>query len=191
MGMHDSSLLHFIEKFRSWISSGNSDSTSIIRGFGMMDNSCSICSHCEKNILKSHLKYQCQSCGSLLCGNCIKGVASLDGVAPTSLSKETAETMFYIKSCKLCFEHGPLSKSGRRCSGKVHPSEFPRQIPEPPSPSFSGERCGGHSPLALTRSSDVSLSNHPSPVSIHCSTSRLRAYMFFCKVCSGYNICLF
>ncbi|KAI3467002.1 hypothetical protein Pfo_023665 [Paulownia fortunei] len=171
MGMHDSSLLHFIQKVRSWIYWGNCDSKSLFRGFEMMDKNCSMCCLCERNILKSYLKYHCQSCGSLLCGNCFQGLASSDGVGSSHL-KEATEAMFNIKSCKLCFELGPLSKSGRRCSGKVYPSESPKQSPEPPSPSFSGERFGGHSHYALTRSSDASLSNHPSPVSVHCSTSR-------------------
>ncbi|KAL0396725.1 UNVERIFIED_CONTAM: putative 1-phosphatidylinositol-3-phosphate 5-kinase FAB1C [Sesamum calycinum] len=56
--------------------------------------------------------------------------------------------------------------------GKVYPSDSPRQSREPPAPSFSGERFGGHSPHALTRSSDASSSNYPSPVSLHCSPSR-------------------
>ncbi|KAL8463579.1 hypothetical protein ACS0TY_034291 [Phlomoides rotata] len=170
MGMHDTSLLHFIQKFRSWIPWGTSDSNPVFRGFETMEdnNNRRICSLCEKNIVKSDLKYHCQNCGSLLCGNCIKS----GGVGPTTRSKESDDVVSYIKSCKLCFELSPLSKSGRRCSGKIHPSESPRQSPEPPSPSFSDEGCGGYSPPALARSSDVSLLNQSSLVSVHCSTSR-------------------
>ncbi|KAH6771556.1 FORMS APLOID AND BINUCLEATE CELLS 1C [Perilla frutescens var. hirtella] len=153
----------------SW---GNGDRNSIYRGFEMMDNDCSICSHCARNILKSPPKHQCRSCGSMMCDDCIKGFASLDGVVSTSHLKDTAEAVFCIMSCKLCSELSPLSGSGRRCSGKVYPSDSPRQSPEPPSPSFSGEGSGGHSPLALITSSDESLSNHPSLVLAHCSTSR-------------------
>lgn len=166
MGMHDTPLLHFIQKFRSWMSWGNSDR------FEMMDNDCSICSLCTRNLLKYFPKFQCRSCGRSLCDNCIKGLASSDGVVPSSHLMDTAEPVVCINSCKLCSQLSPPSKSGRRCSGKVHPSESPRQSPEPPSPSFSGEGSDGHSPLDLSRSSDMSLSNHPSLVSAHCSTSR-------------------
>lgn len=167
--MHDTSLLHFIQKLRSLIPWGTSDSSPVFRGCNTMDNNIrTICSLCEKNISESDLKYHCQSCGSLLCGNCIK----LGGVAPTDRSKESGDTLFCIKSCKLCFEVSVLSKSGRKCSGKIYPSESPRQSPEPPSPSYSDEGCGDYPPLALARSSDVSLLNQSSPVSVHCSTSR-------------------
>ncbi|XP_011075701.1 putative 1-phosphatidylinositol-3-phosphate 5-kinase FAB1C isoform X1 [Sesamum indicum] len=169
--MHDTSLLHFIQKVRSWISWQNSDSGSIFCGVEMMDKKCSICCHCKRNILESHLNYQCQSCRRLLCGDCIQGHAVSDEVASSHL-KEKTEAIFHIKSCKLCYELGPLSKSGRRCSGKVYPSDSPRQSPEPPAPSFSGERFGGHSPHALTRHSEASSSNYTSPVSLHCSPSR-------------------
>ncbi|KAK4430292.1 putative 1-phosphatidylinositol-3-phosphate 5-kinase FAB1C [Sesamum alatum] len=169
--MHDTSLLHFIQKVRSWISWQNCDSGSIFRGVEIMDKKCSICCHCKRTILQSYLKYQCQSCRRLLCGDCIRGLAFSDEVASSHL-KETAEAIFQIKSCKLCFELGPISKSGRRCSGKVYPSDSPRQCPEPPAPSFSGEKFGGHSPHALTRSSDASSSNYPLPVSLHRSPRR-------------------
>ncbi|PIN25995.1 Phosphatidylinositol-4-phosphate 5-kinase [Handroanthus impetiginosus] len=158
MGMHDSSLLHLIRKVRSWLFSGNSDSSSIFCGFEMMDNNYTVCCHCKRNILTSCLKYHCQSCGKFSCGNCIRGLDSSDGVATSHLN-ETTEAIVNIKSCKLCFELGPLSKGSQRFSGKVYPSESPRQSPEPPSPSFSGERFGGLSP-------------HPSPVSVHRSPIR-------------------
>lgn len=164
MGMFDSPLLHFIHKFQSWMSWSSGDSNSIFHGFEMMDNGCTICSKCASNVFKS---YQCRSCGSVLCNTC-----SLDGVLSTNHLKETAEAVIYTLSCKICCEVSPLSKSGRKCSGKVYPSESPRQSLEPPSPSFSGEGSDGNSPLALTRSSDASLSNHPSLVSVHNSTSR-------------------
>lgn len=164
MGMFDSPLLHFIHKFQSWMSWSNGDTNSIFHGFEMMDNGCPICSKCASNVFTS---YQCRSCGSVLCNNC-----SLDGVLSTNHLKETAEAVIYTMSCKICCEVSPPGKSGRKCSGKVYPSESPRQSPEPPSPSFSGEGSEGNSPLALTRSSDASLSNHPSLVSVHNSTSR-------------------
>ncbi|KAL9148857.1 hypothetical protein ABFS82_12G070800 [Erythranthe guttata] len=130
MGMYDSSLLYFIQKVRSLIPCGNSDSDSILRLFETMENTCC---HCKSSMLKSDIKYHCQNCASLLCRNCIQALASFD------------ESILTVKSCKFCFELSPLSKSGQRYnSGKVHPSESPRQSPEPPSPSFSGD-----SPLSL------------------------------------------
>ncbi|KAK6122337.1 hypothetical protein DH2020_043957 [Rehmannia glutinosa] len=156
MGIPDSSLVDLIEKVKSWISWGNSDSNCTSRGLEMTDNNCC---HCEANILNSCLKYHCQSCGRLLCGKCVEGLASLDVAGPSRL-KETTRAVFNIKTCKFCFELGPLSKSFRMCCGKVYPSESPRQSPEPPSPCFSGERF------------DESFPDHHSPVSVHRSPSR-------------------
>ncbi|KAK6146796.1 hypothetical protein DH2020_020665 [Rehmannia glutinosa] len=157
MGIPDSSLVDLIEKVKSWISWGNSDSDCTSRGSEMTDNNCC---HCEANILNSCLKYHCQSCGRLLCGKCVEeGLASLDLAGPSRL-KETTRAVFNIKTCKFCFELGPLSKSVWMCCGKVYPSESPRQSSEPPSPCFSGERF------------DESFSDHHSPVSVHRSPSR-------------------
>ncbi|KAK4484175.1 hypothetical protein RD792_011396 [Penstemon davidsonii] len=97
------------------------------------------CFHCEKNILSSCTKYHCESCGRLLCENCAQSLATVDTMSHSNFA---VESVFNIKSCKLCFELSPLSDSARRCSGKV----YPRDSPEPPSPSFSGERFGVHSP---------------------------------------------
>ncbi|KAL0408953.1 UNVERIFIED_CONTAM: putative 1-phosphatidylinositol-3-phosphate 5-kinase FAB1C [Sesamum radiatum] len=97
--------------------------------------------------------------------------ASMDVIAPTRL-RETMEAVCSIKTCKLCVELGPLSKAAQKCSGKIYPSDSPRQSPEPPSPSFSGERSDGQSPHALTTNSNESFSDHPSPVSDHRSPSR-------------------
>ncbi|KAK6122362.1 hypothetical protein DH2020_043872 [Rehmannia glutinosa] len=107
MGIPDSSLVDLIEKVKSWISWGNSDSNCTSRGLEMTDNNCC---HCEVNILNSCLKYHCQSCGRLLCGKCVEGLASLDVAGPSRL-KETTRAVFNIKTCKFCFELGPLSKS--------------------------------------------------------------------------------
>ncbi|KAL3654471.1 hypothetical protein CASFOL_004152 [Castilleja foliolosa] len=148
MGMHDSSLLHFIQKFKSWLSL---DSNPGFCDFETMDKNQNICHICKTSELKSDLNHHCRSCGSPLCENCVH--ASLDGAS----------------SCKICFELSLSSKIGRKCSGKVYPS----QSPELPSPSFSGERFGCNSQNALTRSSDALLSNHPSPGSERCSTSRI------------------
>ncbi|KAL0326909.1 UNVERIFIED_CONTAM: putative 1-phosphatidylinositol-3-phosphate 5-kinase FAB1C [Sesamum angustifolium] len=171
MGIPDNSLLDLIEKVKSWISWGNSNSSSMSSGFEMTENNSNMCCLCEVKLLNSCVKYHCQSCGRLLCGKCVQGLASMDVIAPTRL-RETMEAVCSIKMCKLCVELGPLSKAAQKCGGKIYPSDSPRQSPEPPSPSFSGERSDNQSPHALTRNSDESFSDHPSPVSDHLSPSR-------------------
>ncbi|GER44471.1 1-phosphatidylinositol-3-phosphate 5-kinase fab1 [Striga asiatica] len=147
MGMRDSLLLNFIHKVRSWILLGNSDIDYVFGGFKTMDKNNSICWICKRSVLKFDLKYHCQSCGSMSCEKC---------VAQEHINEEFG-SVFSMKSCKLCCEFSLLSKSDRKCSGKVYPSESPRQSPELPSPTFSGERFDIHS----------------SPMSAHCSTSRI------------------
>ncbi|XP_047966656.1 putative 1-phosphatidylinositol-3-phosphate 5-kinase FAB1C [Salvia hispanica] len=169
MGMLGTSLLNFILKFQSWMSWSYIDTSTILCGFEMMDNG-SLCSKCARNVLSSYPKYQCRVCGSLLCDNCSDGLTSLDGVVSTDHLKDTAEEVIYTMSCKICSELSPPNKSGRRCSGKVYPSESPGQSQEPPSPSFSGEGSDGHSPIALARSSDASFPNDVSPVPAHRSS---------------------
>lgn len=183
MGMPDSTLVNLIEKVRSWFSWGNSDSNSISSGVKMTDKNCKARSHCEDSTLNSCFKYHCQSCGRLLCGKCVKGVASFDVVGPSCL-KETLEAVVNIKTCKLCFELGPISN--RKCSGKVYPSESPRHSPEPPSPSYSDERFEGHSPHALTQTTEESFSDYLSPVSVHRSSSRyeLDSFAKFTRSCN-------
>ncbi|XP_073135211.1 putative 1-phosphatidylinositol-3-phosphate 5-kinase FAB1C [Henckelia pumila] len=171
MGIPDSSILDLIGKIRSWISWGTSDSNSISCGFEMTDIDCTSCCHCNNSMLDPSIKCKCESCGRLLCGDCVQGLAPMNLVSTGSV-KETMETAFKIKLCQFCSELGPHGQNVRRCSGKIYPSESPRQSPEPPSPSFSGEEFDGDSPYALTRSSDVSFSNHPSPLSVNLSPSR-------------------
>ncbi|KAF2316768.1 hypothetical protein GH714_042109 [Hevea brasiliensis] len=90
-----------------------------------------------------------------------------------------------IKSCKLCIGFRVKREGGRKNSEKVHPSESPRESPEPPSPSFRGHsvrsdhrahsfysRDCGYSPLAVTSRSMISFSAHPSLVSDRHSSSR-------------------
>ncbi|XP_051145938.1 putative 1-phosphatidylinositol-3-phosphate 5-kinase FAB1C isoform X2 [Andrographis paniculata] len=100
-----------------------------------------------------------------MCGSCIQGLAQFVGVESALMETNMAATS--IKSCNLCFELSPLSKSG-----KVHPSDSPRQLSESPSPNISGERFGAHSQHECTRNSDVSVSNPSSPPSVHCSPTR-------------------
>ncbi|PIN09518.1 Phosphatidylinositol-4-phosphate 5-kinase [Handroanthus impetiginosus] len=141
------------------------------RGFEMADNSCNMCCYCEVSMLSSCIKFKCQTCRRLFCRKCVQGLSFLD-VAASSPLKETTDAVFNIKTCKLCVDLGPPSKSARKFSGKVYPSESPRQSPEPPSPSFSGERFDGHSPHAVTRNSYESFLDRSSPVSLRHSPTR-------------------
>ncbi|CAI9785435.1 unnamed protein product [Fraxinus pennsylvanica] len=158
MGIPDITILGLIEKVRSWISWGKSGPTSISGGLQMTGKSCKICYQCDSDISEFSLKYHCQSCGRVLCGNCVHELAS-------GHLRETKERVFDIKFCKFCLELGPWSNCARMYSGKVYPSESPRQSPESPSPSFCGERFDDHSPNALAKNINTSFSNHPSPVS--------------------------
>uniref|UniRef100_A0A5B6ZR21 1-phosphatidylinositol-3-phosphate 5-kinase n=1 Tax=Davidia involucrata TaxID=16924 RepID=A0A5B6ZR21_DAVIN len=164
MGIPDSSLLDLIEKVRSWISCGTSDLSSLPREFEMPDNSCKMCSECEMKFTDTCLGYHCQSCGRVLCQNCVWGYGSL-GIVASGNMKSIAEAGIDIKSCKFCF-------LGRKYSDKIYPSESPRQSPEPESPSSSSERFDGYSPHAVTKSCITSFAGHPSPVSLRFSPSR-------------------
>lgn len=152
MGMPGSTLVSLIQKVRSWISWGNSDSNSISSGVEITDKNSKAHCHCKESKLQS-IKYHCQSCGRLLCGKCVHGVASFSVAAPNCL-KDTMKAVVNIKTCNLCFNLGPISN--QKCSGKVHPSESPTHSPEPTSPSSSGER----------------FLDNLSPVSVHPSSSR-------------------
>ncbi|KAA8532580.1 hypothetical protein F0562_032604 [Nyssa sinensis] len=116
------------------------------------------------NFMDTCLRYHCQSCSRVLCGNCVQGHGSL-GVVASNGVKSTGEAGLDIKSCKFC-------SLGRKYSDKIYPAESPRQSPEPLSPSFSGERFDGYSPHAVTGSSITSSAGHPSPVSFRFSPSR-------------------
>ncbi|EPS72335.1 hypothetical protein M569_02422, partial [Genlisea aurea] len=82
-------------------------------------------------------------------------------------SEGTSLSGLSVKLCEHCFED---CESNKKCCSKVHPFESPRGNVEPPSPTFSGEVFGVHSPNSRIRgSSNRSSSGHPSPVSDHCS----------------------
>lgn len=165
MGIPYNLILDLIEKAKSWISWGKIGLNSISGELQMTGKSCKICYQCDSNLSEFSLKYQCRSCGRVLCGNCVHELAS-------GHLKETKEAVFDIKFCKFCFELGPWSNCASMYSGKVYPSESPRQSPESPSPSFSGERFDDLSACTLAKNMDTSFLNHPSPVSDPRSPSR-------------------
>ncbi|XP_015882443.3 putative 1-phosphatidylinositol-3-phosphate 5-kinase FAB1C [Ziziphus jujuba] len=188
MGIPDSSLLDLIEKVRSWISWGRRDLQCLSGGFEMPDNCSKMCCECHTNFTNTCHRFHCQSCGQWFCGKCIPhhGLDSLKGNA------EGEESI--IKFCKLCSEISLRKECERKYGEKVHPSVSPRESPEPPSPSFSGERikCSadgesiqsdhfaryieardyGYYPHAMTSGSMSSFSAHPSPVHVRRSSSR-------------------
>ncbi|KAL1568558.1 1-phosphatidylinositol-3-phosphate 5-kinase [Salvia divinorum] len=157
-------LVNLIEKIRSWMSWVDSRSKTTENNYN------GFC-HCGASALNYRIKYRCLSCGRWWCGKCVQGITSLDVSAPSRLHENTG-AIFDIKTCKLCFELGPVGKNAQRCSGKVYPFESPSQSPEPSSPSFSGEKFDGHFPHDVGGIADELYSNQSSPVSFHHSSRR-------------------
>ncbi|XP_065856186.1 putative 1-phosphatidylinositol-3-phosphate 5-kinase FAB1C [Euphorbia lathyris] len=179
MGVPDTSLTDLIVKFKSWISWGESDlSPSCLSGeFEMPNNGLKMCCECNRNFSGFFNGYNCQCCGRWLCVKCAGGCESGADVIESNVAKRNGDYRDIMKSCKFC--------NGRKNNEKVYPSESPRDSPEPPSPSFSGDsihsdrlvhylesRDCGFSPLAVTSRSMNSFSPHPSPVSLRHSPSR-------------------
>lgn len=171
MGIPDSSLLDLIEKVRSWIFLKASDPTSLSGGLQMASTGCKFCYECEIDFIEFSLLYQCRNCVRLLCGKCVQDYGSLDDVISGD-SQSITRSIVYIRSCKFCSNLSTRPKTSRKYSDKIYPAESPRQSPEPPSPSCSGERFDGYSPHAAWKSSAASFSSHPSPVSFRRSFSR-------------------
>lgn len=174
-GIPYSSLLDLIQKVRSWISWGTGDLTSCSGDFKMANNIGRICCDCLMNLAKSCIRYQCEKCGRMLCENCVQANGSF-GVVASGDSKSNAEAGFDMKSCKFCSDIRNRNKHGRRYSEKIHPSDSPRQSPEPPSPSSCGkrfsERLDGCSLPSAARGSVTSCTSNPSSVLDDHSPSR-------------------
>lgn len=141
----DSSLLDLVEKVRSWISLGSGDLTSLSSESKMSDNVCQMCSHCEMKILGSCLWYHCKRCGRVFCDNCGQGCGSF----VIDSKRAAADAGIDIQSCKFCVGIS-RHKIGGKYSEKIHPSDSPRQSPEPPSPNCCGDRFNGHSLKAVS-----------------------------------------
>ncbi|XVE85393.1 hypothetical protein DITRI_Ditri17bG0087500 [Diplodiscus trichospermus] len=199
MGIPDSSLSDLIEKVRSWISWGASD-LSCFGGeeFGMLNiGVCKnmYCYECDMKFVDefSHNRYCCQSCGRWLCSICVERyespvVADVDQSDNVKGNINDFSRMMSVKSCKFCCDgvNTRRESGGKKYCEKVHPSESPRESPEPPSPCsvntesirsdslaqyFEARDCG-FSLHALPRKSMTSFSAHPSPVSTRQSPSR-------------------
>lgn len=189
MGIPDTSLTDLLQKVKSWISWGVSDlSPSSLSGeFQMPNNGLKMCGECNSNFSGLFNGYHCQSCGRWSCVKCARGYESPAVAIESHGVRSNGDYSESIKSCKFCIGFRVKREGGRKNSEKVHPSESPRESPEPPSPSFSGEsiqsdrlahylesRDCGYSPLAVSNRSRsmTSFSAHPSPVSIRHSPSR-------------------
>ncbi|KAF2316762.1 hypothetical protein GH714_042103 [Hevea brasiliensis] len=187
MVIPDTSLRDLLHKVKSWMRGGASDlSPSSLSGeFQMHSNSLKMCCECNTNLTGLYNGYHCQSCGRWFCVKCARGYDYRDVVIESNDMKSNGDYKDCIKSCKLCIGFRVKREGGRKNSEKVHPSESPRESPEPPSPSFRGHsvrsdhrahsfysRDCGYSPLAVTSRSMISFSAHPSLVSDRHSSSR-------------------
>ncbi|CAN1317714.1 Putative 1-phosphatidylinositol-3-phosphate 5-kinase FAB1C [Linum perenne] len=176
MGIPDTSLL---EKVKSWIAWGGSDlspPSSESAVFKMHSSSVRMCSECNTSSDELFNGYHCHSCGRWVCHKCIKELVSHLAVE-SSGAVQNVDCEEPIKFCKFC---GVL-----KISEKVHPANSPRESPEPPSPSFSGEsiqddrlarylesRDCGYSPLSVTCNNMTAIVPHPCLASVRCSRSR-------------------
>ncbi|KAH1122599.1 hypothetical protein J1N35_005759 [Gossypium stocksii] len=157
---------------------------------GVCEKMC--CSECYTKFADefSH-RYPCQSCGRWLCSKCVERYESyvVDDVYQSDNAKSNDfSKMMSVKCCKFCCDgvNARPESGGRKYSEKVHPSESPRQSPEPPSPcSMNSESirsdhlaqhleahdCGSPLPVVAGKCM-TSVSTHPSPISTEQSASR-------------------
>lgn len=171
MGIPDCSLHNLIEKVKSLFFWRLNNPKSASPGLNMAGSGLKFCYECETNLGDSSLKYQCQRCARTLCGDCVQVYGNLDD-AVTGVSRKRTEATVGIRSCKFCTDLTTLPIAGKKYSEKIYPVESPRQSPEPPSPSWVGERFHNYFPHAVSKSSMTSFSSHPSPVSFRRSPSR-------------------
>ncbi|XVF02830.1 hypothetical protein REPUB_Repub04eG0208000 [Reevesia pubescens] len=151
------------------------------------------CCECDMKFVDelSH-RYLCQSCGRWLCSKCVERYESPVVVDDDDQSDNVKGNGFSglmsVKSCKFCSDgvNTRRESGGRKYCEKVHPSESPRESPEPPSPcSLNSEsiksdhlaryleaRDCGFCLHPVTGKSMTSFSTHPSPVSTRRSPSR-------------------
>lgn len=130
MGVADNTLLDLIEKVRSWIHWGTSDLTSISGEVKMADGGQTMCCQCEIKVSESCLGYHCQKCSRLFCERCVQSYGY--GSFVVVESKNGTEAGLHIRSCKFC---DVKQKFVGKFSHKIHPSDSPRQSPEPASPN--------------------------------------------------------
>ncbi|CAL1405487.1 unnamed protein product [Linum trigynum] len=185
MGIPDSSLLDLLEKVRSWIAWGGSElsSSPVSSEFEMLHTSVRMCSECNTSSSELFNGYYCHSCGRWLCLKCVKALVShLESTGSQITAVDSGVT---VKLCKFCRLPITTPDGRTKISEKVHPANSPRESPEPPSPSFSGEssqsdrlacslesRDCGYSPHSVTSNNVTAFSPHPCLASVRCSPNR-------------------
>ncbi|XP_023734169.1 putative 1-phosphatidylinositol-3-phosphate 5-kinase FAB1C [Lactuca sativa] len=189
MGVADNTLLDLIGKVRSWIYWGTSDLTSISGEVKMTDGGQTMCCQCEIRVSESCLGYHCQKCSRLFCERCVQGYGY--GSFVVVESKSGTQAGLHLRSCRFCGNLDVKQKIGGKFSHKIHPSDSPRQSPEPPSPNCirSDEDETGDSsknvfsPYSLDTSdvdsSSVNTSHefyNFSPSRVHFTSNRLRRH---------------
>lgn len=186
MGIPNSSILDLIEKVRSWISWEGSDLFCFSSAIQMSENNHEkMCCHCNSTVADFNLRYHCQRCKRVLCGNCRD---SSPAVSQSNDAIRNDESSEFVNACKFCVRR----ERRREYSEKIYPSASPRQSPVTPLPScFNGERFDGanqsqndrfaslfeagefsYSSQAMGNSSVSSSTCYPSPGSAHRSPIR-------------------
>ncbi|GAB2279995.1 hypothetical protein Dimus_014632 [Dionaea muscipula] len=158
MGVPDNSTRDVILKHRSLIapwriqvdkSSSSWCATTDTELFDMAESNCEYCSECEVKFGEFSHKYNCRSCGRLLCGSCVRCGGSFVIVVASDGLGNGGKAERVIKSCKFC------SKASKKLNiGKIYPSESPRVSPELPSPSDGGKICCDDSKNMLSTQND-------------------------------------
>ncbi|GAA0159160.1 kinase [Lithospermum erythrorhizon] len=171
MGIPDSALTDLVEIVRSWVYKKTGDLTILSSGFDMAGKDCKMCSECRVKSVESCLKYQCESCARVLCENCVQNYGSI-GVIRSDDHVSRVEAVINIQCCQFCAGLNTQQKGSRKNCDKVYPSDSPRQIPEPESPTFGPEKLDDYSPHAVSKSTVASFSSHPSMVSLRGSSNR-------------------
>ncbi|CAM8947538.1 unnamed protein product [Rhodiola kirilowii] len=183
MGACANLIIQLIEKFGSWFSLGG-------RSTCFQETDPVICCVCNMDFVDHSRKYNCLSCGRVICGKCLQGCDSVITVTVTSMESDKKGGVS-IKACKVCVED-ELNHGDEKSSLKVHPSGPLRKILEPRSLMLGGGRregdvSGQHTPRdhfsnvvdacdscssPHTSSSPASLSGQPSPLSVYQCSSR-------------------
>uniref|UniRef100_A0A7N0UCP9 1-phosphatidylinositol-3-phosphate 5-kinase n=2 Tax=Kalanchoe fedtschenkoi TaxID=63787 RepID=A0A7N0UCP9_KALFE len=186
MGAWDSLIVELIKKFGSWFSTARNSSY-------LQETLPFVCSVCHMDFVDHLRRYNCQTCGCVMCGKCLQGYKSVITVTVNCMDSDKKAGAF-IKSCKVCAEGDLHLANQKMSSGKVHPSVSLRKSLEPytlllaggtgrregdisgqqtPRDHFSGtvDACDNCS-SPNTGSSAASLSGHPSPVSVSESSCR-------------------
>jgi 1-phosphatidylinositol-3-phosphate 5-kinase len=122
MGIPDRSLIDLIEKVKSWLSVGASNQNS--REFNMTYNTAfEFCYDCELDLAESSLSYRCQTCGKVICENCIQS-CDIDSCKFCSVSsKKFDDRIQSIESASLSYSGVPSPLYARRSPSRSDEEE--------------------------------------------------------------------